>query len=33
MTEHVVANLALAESGRTQIRLAEVEMPVREKTP
>ncbi len=27
MTEHVVANLALAESGRTQIRLAEVEMP------
>jgi adenosylhomocysteinase len=27
MTEHVVANLALADSGRTQIRLAEVEMP------
>ncbi|NYI40790.1 adenosylhomocysteinase [Demequina lutea] len=27
MTEHVVANLALAEAGRTQIRLAEVEMP------
>ena len=27
MTEHVVADLALAESGRTQIRLAEVEMP------
>jgi adenosylhomocysteinase len=27
MTEHVVADLSLAEAGRTQIRLAEVEMP------
>ncbi len=27
MTEHIVADLALAEAGRTQIRLAEVEMP------
>ncbi|WP_084074000.1 adenosylhomocysteinase [Demequina sp. NBRC 110052] len=27
MTEHVVADLALAEAGRHQIRLAEVEMP------
>ena len=27
MTEHVIADLALAEAGRHQIRLAEVEMP------
>src|SRR6188768_3919911 len=27
MTEHIVADLALAESGRHQIRLAEQEMP------